>query len=490
MAMVRSPLSGLLRVRRRGNDAPQEIEEQHTASLVLSELDKRSSISLSCYPVKAFAGLLVILSSVVLHASTLNLLLGNAREITLPEDDPASLRRVQHSVDRRYPRTVSIIINQSEPLILTMDVPYTKNFERNSIPLDSPIISSEWFEPNSLELGGYNYNLSRCEPTHAWQSKSFPNCNMFHESTVSAMRFITRGTIRSVFELSEDIDGKINKFVYKNLDYSGRHSSVTPKRVELERMDGLVLERTTRSQFIPSIHGYCSTVVLMDHAPRDMQQYNDRRLARNISVSPLDRLKISIHIASGVADLHSVYFMHNDLHEQQFLYQDGLFKLNDFNYAKPMYVEKNTNQTCALSKFKMGLFGRSLEELQRKVGYEGFSPVTPDKIDVWMMGNLLYTILTDLQVWNKRIKRYDDVKLAAAKRLVAGERPWIPRHIQNSNDPAHVAMKNALDMTWKYDSKERPSARSIANYLIGELQEITGEETPDFRINFLNAGFR
>eukprot|EP00986_Skeletonema_menzelii_P015400 scaffold11706_cov177-Skeletonema_menzelii.AAC.1 len=225
----------------------------------------------------------------------------------------------------------------------------------------------------------------------------------------------------------------------------------------------------------------------MDHAPQDMESYNEQRLEGNITISPLDQLKIGIHIASGVADLHAVGFIHNDLHEQQFLYQNGVFKLNDFNYAKPIYVDKNTNETCTLSdKFNMGLFGRSLEELQYKIDHEGFTPVKPDKIDVWMMGNLLFAILTDLQVWDKESRSDEDVKIEQAERLVAGNRPQIPIHIRDSNEPAHLAMKNALDMTWNYNWKERPSARSIADYMTIELMKITGEEAPDLRIKFLN----
>ncbi len=100
------------------------------------------------------------------------------------------------------------------------------------------------------------------------------------------------------------------------------------------------------------------------------------------------------------------------------------------------------------------------------------------------MGNLMYTILTDLQLWNKRLRSNEGVKRKKAKRIMAGKRPQIPKEIEKSNDPAHVAMLNALDMTWKYDWKERPSAREIANYLIGELRIITGEESPDIRIKF------
>ena len=103
-----------------------------------------------------------------------------------------------------------------------------------------------------------------------------------------------------------------------------------------------------------------------------------------------------------------------------------------------MNVDKNTNKTCTLSEFG-NRRQASLEELQYKVGYEGFTPVEPDKIDVWMMGNLLYTILTDLQVWNK--KGYED----QVKRIVAGKRPQIPKRIEKSNDPAHMAMMDALE---------------------------------------------
>jgi hypothetical protein len=106
------------------------------------------------------------------------------------------------------------------------------------------------------------------------------------------------------------------------------------------------------------------------------------------------------------------------------------------------------------------------------------------------MGNLLYTILTDLQVWNKKTRGDENIKLQQAKRIVAGKRPQIPKRIEKSNDPAHMAMMNALDMTWKYNWKERPSGRAIANYLVGELRTITGEETPDIRIDFLNEGSR
>ena len=49
---------------------------------------------------------------------------------------------------------------------------------------------------------------------------------------------------------------------------------------------------------------------------------------------------------------------------------------------------------------------------------------------------------------------------------------------------------NRLGHTYNYGNwKERPSARAIANYLMGGLREITGEESPDIPINFVGCSF-
>ena len=444
-----------------------------------SETEKRSFVSTTSCFFKSFASALVMLA-LVQHTINFTIWTKYIRDenhtftkrIILPTDDLSSFRGVLNSVERTFPRTV-FVMNQDNEMNLT-DVPYTQKFVQNSIGQSET--------PDTPELvEGYNMNV--CKPMYDWQSKSFPSCNMMHEVLLPEMKFLASGTLRLVFELTENIDGSENKFVYKNIDYGGKYG-VDSKRINQERKDALILERTTRAEFTPSVYIYCGTAVIVDHAPRDLKYYNEKRLERNLTVSPLDRLKISIHIASGVADVHSADFIHNDLHEQQFLYQDGLFKLNDFNYAKPIYIDKNTSETCSLSIFKMGLFGRSLEELQYKVDKKRSMPVKPDKIDVWMMGNLLYTILTDLQVWDKELRSDADVKLATAKRLVNGETPRFPHLVQESNDPAHLAMKNALNMAWSRNSEQRSSARSIANYMIGELRRITGEVTPDLRVNF------
>ena len=168
----------------------------------------------------------------------------------------------------------------------------------------------------------------------------------------------------------------------------------------------------------------------------------------------------------------------NEVCCHQYLFQNGVFKLNDFNYARPIYINKKTNEQCTRSSFGMAMWkARSLEEMSGKLARK--IDVKPDKIDVWMMGNLIYYMLTDLYTFEKpKNLSWQD----SGKELLAGRRSQLPEHIAKSKDPAHVAVKNALDMCWTQDWKERPSARSISDYLVDQLREITGEDDPDVRV--------
>ena len=105
--------------------------------------------------------------------------------------------------------------------------------------------------------------------------------------------------------------------------------------------------------------------------------------------------------------------------------------------------------------------------------------MNPDKVDIWMMGNLIYYMLTDLYTF-ERPKNLS--WKASGRELLAGRRSPLPKHIAESANPSHVAMRKALEMCWTQNWEERPSARSVSDYLIGRLGEITGEEDPDLRV--------
>ena len=251
----------------------------------------------------------------------------------------------------------------------------------------------------------------------------------------------------------------------------------------MQRVDALVLEKTHSSKFIPNIHGYCSVGILMDFTP-DGSLYDyvkGARLAGGSTLPPVDRLRIAIHIAAGVADLHSIDFYHDDLDWHQYLYVDGIFMLNDFNYAKPIYVKKKKNtEVCLLTKGQLGTWkNRALDEFLAKTKHKSFRPFRPDTIDVWMMGNQIYTVMTDLYPYEKPLNLN---RTQTLKKVINGERTELPEHIRNSHDPSYRAMIQALDMCWTYRWDKRPSARYITDYLMEALRKITGEEQPDLRV--------
>lgn len=154
--------------------------------------------------------------------------------------------------------------------------------------------------------------------------------------------------------------------------------------------------------------------------------------------------------------------------------------MNDFNYARPILRNKQTKDICLQKESNMGMWkGRSLEDHQRKTPGFDLQPFMPDKTDVWMMGNVIYIILTDLYTFEKP-QRLSVEETSAA--LVAGKRSPIPDNIASSDDPSYVAIRMALDMCWKQEWRERSSARAVSDYLIGELKRITGEEDPGLRV--------
>ena len=123
--------------------------------------------------------------------------------------------------------------------------------------------------------------------------------------------------------------------------------------------------------------------------------------------------------------------------------------------------------------------GRSLEEHLKYFSHPTSAPVKPDVVDVWMMGNVIYYILTDLYTFEKP-KNLSAIQ--SGRELIAGRRSPYPKRIAESDNLSHVAMKKALDMCWTQDWTKRPSARKISDYLIGRLRAITGEADPDLRV--------
>ena len=193
--------------------------------------------------------------------------------------------------------------------------------------------------------------------------------------------------------MTETADGEETRYVYKTMKYRKKINGVAQRQ---QRIDGLIMERTSTSDFVPDLHGFCGVAELMEHMPGGtLHDYvKGARLAGDgsASLAPRDKLRVLLHLARGVADLHAAgggaegrpAFVHNDLFPHQFLFKDGYFKLNDFHASRPIYVSKATNETCPQDGFGVGLRKkRSLENHLRALKHPDYRPADPDKTDVW-----------------------------------------------------------------------------------------------------------
>ena len=94
--------------------------------------------------------------------------------------------------------------------------------------------------------------------------------------------------------------------------------------------------------------------------------------------------------------------------------------------------------------------------------------VHKERSDVWMMGDILYYVLTKQWLFEGKLN------VEAIDLLSAGKRSEIPPHILNSSDPADQAMLRAIEMAWVQDPTERPHAQEIATFLEEQLIKING----------------
>lgn len=219
-------------------------------------------------------------------------------------------KQKQISPSRRTPRNIAIGYIEGKLTTNIIKASDRSDFKEDSVPADAPQINPSWYDPNAEEfIDGYDWAV--CEPMYDWQLKSYPNCNKFHELDLLQLRMINTGGSRIAFEMRQKLDGKEAKFVYKTVKY---HKDITMKRVEEQRRDSTVMERTSSSQFIPDIHGYCSLGVMMDFMPEGkstlMQRYDVVAIlfihmyyCLLFTHQTLETIKVTCMIISRVLDL-------------------------------------------------------------------------------------------------------------------------------------------------------------------------------------------
>jgi serine/threonine protein kinase len=176
--------------------------------------------------------------------------------------------------------------------------------------------------------------------------------------------------------------------------------------------EALIMERLTSSPRIVSIYGHCGLSVLAETTPDEIVNFivpesghANRTLLEQLphiqsmnNYTAIEKLDIALDMSKSIADLHGFSggkILHGDIHPVQWLRSrvDGKLKLNDFNNAEILDLNRHpadVNDTF-YCKAERGIWGGSFRSPEEFLGL----PID-EQIDVFSMGNNIYTLITGL----------------------------------------------------------------------------------------------
>ncbi len=345
----------------------------------------------------------------------------------------------------------------------------------NPMPHDTPKLKAA----STMEKG-------KCTQMHDWQTSHNPTCNVIHESSWGfayplgwnpeklpddyefqqnrlfedsneQLRLVAGGAFRWVWMIRE-YDGIRRALKTLRIDSNGKNFDL--RNFDRHRRDAVAMDQLTASPLVVDMYGFCSNTGIFDwgeggdlstifQRDPDIADEHLLQIAYNVS--------LSIHDAHHFDDQGRATMAHTDIKPDQFLYQEGYYRLTDFNRVRFLSWDSTHNKKCGFNVQKNGGLWRAPEEYS----YE----LETEKVDVYSLGNVLYFLLTGENPWNGYAAKeiYEKVK--------KGERPEIPKEIQDSDVIFDRYMIQAMQMAWTHDKDERPGALDVAQKLKQGLEE-------------------
>ena len=143
-----------------------------------------------------------------------------------------------------------------------------------------------------------------------------------------------------------------------------------PNAYENSRKDALIMERLTKSPRIIDIYAHCALTVVVEAMKKELEEYavpgsglmkqeelhDEDDVKPQNEFTPTQKLKFSLEMAEGLADLHGFeggVIVHDDVQLCQWLHdKDGKLKLGDFNRAEVMLWDEKRNKYCKYNNGK------------------------------------------------------------------------------------------------------------------------------------------
>ena len=335
-------------------------------------------------------------------------------------------------------------------------------------------------DPNGewLSLPEY-HDMKECKPIHTWATKSFPTCNNIHETSLhhsmvdnEHSRYLAHGAFRAVYKIL-DVDEPVafktfhghkvltKEFedVLKDVEYL-----YTPFFYDKHRVDALIYERMSPSSRTMDIYGYCGFAGFFEFADGEVLEdivIQDQEAEGKRPLTQRQKLSLAIEVAEAVADLHTIEgkngyaaFMHGDLSLSQFVRVGGRFKLNDFNRGHIFYWNEEKQSTCPYP-WDEGHRGT------QRAPEEYFVQLLNEKVDVYTLGNIIYSIVFNIESYSDfGLQSKDIVKL-----IKKGKLPKFSSDFRNSDHAIDKAFYKAMMMCNRYKPEDRATASEVRDYL-------------------------
>jgi serine/threonine protein kinase len=188
--------------------------------------------------------------------------------------------------------------------------------------------------------------------------------------------------------------------------------------------EAIIMERLTSSAYIVNIHGHCGLSVLAETSEDSVVttiipqsdhvvQTNAAHFQSNNNLTSIEKLKMAIEMSQAIADIHGFSggrIVHGDIHPVQWLRarKTGTLKLNDFNNAEILAVNRRrtANGNVTYCKTNRGDWSGSFRSPEELLG----EPLD-EKIDVYSMGNIIYTLLIgQVRIYSSQPKFFNITK--------------------------------------------------------------------------------
>lgn len=207
-------------------------------------------------------------------------------------------------------------------------------------------------------------------------------------------------------------------------------------------------------------YGFCGFDVLTPYADGGTLSSKLHAWQRKkIKLSSKRRLQLAFEAAAGLAAVHDIdgeglsSVAHGDLKGGQYLFLNGTMVLGDFNRGR--FIRRNSTAPDTACPYTIGKNDAAFRSPEEYVKHS----LQTAAIDVYALGSLLYEMLTGKEVW------YDEHTKTAQKLIREGELPEIDEKFLKSENPVDVALREAIDMCYKFNPEDRAKPGEVAAFL-------------------------